>query len=212
MKDWNIPNKIYKISLWVMYAAWLNLLFIGGTVVGLVLFGWGPSLTALFEVMQEVFKKNTWHLPIFRLFKEGYKKHFFEANLIGYMLFLVGAILYYIFTILPQLTDVLFFILSIPFGAVASVFVVVCIMIFPVIVRYGRYDIQSIKRGIIIGLAHIHYIFAFVGVLVVLAFLILLLPGFFIFFIFSLPIILIAGMTRKMFRRIEDMEKKEQAK
>jgi len=77
-------NKVMRILELLMFAVFLNSLWLTGIVVGLVFFGMGPSTMALSYVVnqEDTFGSHTGFKDLLKLFISEYKKCFIKSNIV----------------------------------------------------------------------------------------------------------------------------------
>ncbi|MGN7312619.1 YesL family protein [Alkalicoccobacillus gibsonii] len=84
---------LQKIAEWITRMAYLNLLWLGFTLAGLVLFTIFPATFAMFAVLRKWIMGES-DLPVFKTFFSYLKQDFIRANLIGLVLVVIGFVLY----------------------------------------------------------------------------------------------------------------------
>jgi uncharacterized membrane protein YesL len=144
-----ITNGVYRFCEWVTRLAYLNLLWIAFTLVGLIIFGVGPATIAMYTVTRKWLTESP-DIPIFKTFFEAYKKEFRKGNVLGIILFSIGAILYVDFMVLDLLSQETS-ILKVIFSSLFVVFVMMLLYIFPVFVHYDIPLSKNFKYALIIG-------------------------------------------------------------
>src|SRR5690625_2024178 len=82
----------YRLALWVTRFAYLNLLWVVFTLVGLVFFGFLPATAAMFAVVRKWISGET-DIPVLQTFWKSYRKEFMIINVIGYIVFIIGYLL-----------------------------------------------------------------------------------------------------------------------
>ncbi|MGO4936113.1 YesL family protein [Fundicoccus sp. Sow4_H7] len=87
-------NKLYIVFEFIFRLIYLNLLWILFTLLGLVVFGFGPSTIALFDTIRE------WLLngigsdkDLFLFYFRSFKKHFKDGNIMGWLVVLYAYML-----------------------------------------------------------------------------------------------------------------------
>src|SRR5699024_11923190 len=83
----------YRLCVWVTRFAYVNVLWFLFTFLGLVFLGAMPSTVAMFAVIRK-WVTGVKEVPIFKTFLESYLTEFVKANMLGYILFGIGAQLY----------------------------------------------------------------------------------------------------------------------
>ncbi|MEH7095819.1 YesL family protein [Neobacillus vireti] len=132
---------IYMITELVMQFAYLQLLWIAFTLVGLGLLGIFPSTAAMFSVVRKWIIGEE-DIPVFKTFWQTYKTEFVRVNGLGLILSAIGWLLY---------VDYHFFTFGISMGnsilkivtlLIIYLFSTTCIYFFPIFVhfRYRFFD------------------------------------------------------------------------
>src|SRR5690625_6051612 len=82
----------YRLALWIPHFAYLNLLWVVFTVVGLIFFGFLPATAAMFAVVRKWIGGEA-DIPVLPTFWKSYRKEFVKINIIGYIVFIIGYLL-----------------------------------------------------------------------------------------------------------------------
>lgn len=209
LKKNSIVNRLYMLAEWIMYLAYLNLIWLLFTLLGLIVFGCAPATAALFAVWTKVSEEKTFKVSLFKSFFEAYKRYFMRANFVGYSLAIVVALLIFGFINLPGLPTVVFFFLSLILGGVGSIVLVVLFYSFPVLVNYNTSYVETFKMAFIIGLSHLNHAIIMGLFLLIISFALNISPGFMVFFLISLPAYIISKYTQKSFIQINNSTEKD---
>src|SRR5699024_9214870 len=121
---------------WCMRLAYVNLLWFVFTILGLVIFGMGPSTTAMFAVIRK-WQMDGLETPIFKTFWHSYKIEFKKANLLFLLLFAVGYTLFFDFRFLLQMEGWQFTMLAVLVASILFVFTFTVFFIYPMFVHYN---------------------------------------------------------------------------
>ncbi|WP_050184026.1 YesL family protein [Domibacillus robiginosus] len=93
MESAGLMGKLQVICEWVTRLAYVNLLWILFTLIGLIGAGFAPATVAMFSVVRQWVRGHE-TVPVFATFWDVYKKEFFKANLLsGGMGILISVIL-----------------------------------------------------------------------------------------------------------------------
>lgn len=132
---------IYKLSDWIMRLAFLNILWIFFTLIGLVIIGFFPATIAMFTIVRHWIRGDT-DIPILKTFWNTYKKNFLKANTLGVITTIVGYVIY---------LDLLFFRdMGGPFGGV-MLFLSITILILYLMISFfllpvfAHYDVKTVE-------------------------------------------------------------------
>lgn len=164
-----VLGSFYVACEWIVRLAFVNILWIGFSLLGLIVFGVFPATVAMFTISRKWIQGET-DLPIFRQFWEVYRKEFLKANLFGLVLSIIGAILvidlYILYSLDGIFSQVLFYI----FIALTFNFGVMLLYIFQVYVHYDLKTFQNIKYALIIGMSNPFHTFSMILCLIFLYF------------------------------------------
>ena len=138
---------IYKVSIWITKLAYVNILWGVFSLAGLVIFGIFPATVAIFAVIRK-WKKGDTELPIFKTFWGFYRSEFMKSNRLGFILFIIGMILYVDLRIL-YFSEGFLQILYYPILILFFIFILICLNVFPVYVHYELKAFQIIKTSFI---------------------------------------------------------------
>lgn len=198
-----VVGSIYNVCNWIWKIAYVNILWILFTLAGIVVFGIMPAAAALFTVIRKWIMKET-DIPIFQVFFASYKKDFIKANIIGYIMTIIGFLLYLDFKFIIFIGGTVQYILSIPLFIIAVFYLITLLYLFPVYVHFDDLKLfQYIKNTLYIGTLNIHITFVMIIALLVLCTLLLSIPGLLPFFSISLFSIIVTWGASISFKRIE---------
>ncbi|MYL46718.1 YesL family protein [Virgibacillus halodenitrificans] len=148
-----ISSGFYNFSLWISRLAYVNLLWIVFSLLGLGVLGLMPATAGMFAVIRKwVLGRDD--IPIFSTFWGTFKKEFLKINLIGYILILIGYVLYMEVRILWVQESAVYILAG--FGVLALIFIysIVLLYIFPIFAHFKLNTFQYIKWPAIIGIVH----------------------------------------------------------
>lgn len=85
-------NKIYGITSWITNLAFINILWLSFTLLGIIIFGFFPSTVAMISVLKKLLVAEK-DINIFREFLSSYKQEFKKSNQLYLPFVLIGFIL-----------------------------------------------------------------------------------------------------------------------
>ena len=132
---------VYSVSEWVMRFAFVNILWITFSIMGLFVLGFFPATTAMFTVIRKWVLKQP-DMPMFKTFTSAYKKEFLKSNVVGITIVLFGLLMYFNIRIIDAMTNPLLKFLYIPVLLVSLLFLLTLMFVFPV---YTHFDINVVK-------------------------------------------------------------------
>lgn len=160
--------KVYSISESITKVMYINILWIGFSLVGLVLLGIFPATAAMFSVTRKWMLGDK-NVPVFKTFWENYKTDFLQSNLLGFSLVLIGLILYVDLRFFQTSNQFFFQAISFLFIAFLCVYFVLLLYIFPVFVHYKYKTLEYIKYSLILAIGRpVQSVMMVIGSLVVL--------------------------------------------
>jgi uncharacterized membrane protein YesL len=198
MSGW---EKFNALSIWMLRTAYLNILWIGFTLLGLGTFGLFPATGAMFVIVKKWLQKEPVE-KIFNTFWTVYKREFITLNKFGLFFIVIGYILIYDFLFLQLNEDRLPFFLPL-ISCVALMYIITLLYFFPVYCQFDLKFFQYVKQSFLIGASCILETFlilmSVMGLMIVVRFL----PGIIPLFTGSVLAFSITWCSNRALRRIE---------
>ena len=207
MKGNRIVSVLDTILTWITRLAFVNFLWILFSVFGLFAGGIFPATIATLGVSRK-WLMNERDIPIWKTFKELYLREFVASNILGWLLILIGIVLYINFRVMINLEDELFVVVPFAFYLLFFFYVILIIWSFPLLAHYNGTIIQHLKNSIIIGITKIHNTITIVLILFVISYFSLEFPGVIPFFSISITILSWAWISFKTFNEIDNNTRK----
>ncbi|RKL65068.1 hypothetical protein CR203_22640 [Salipaludibacillus neizhouensis] len=142
-------SALNKFLEWVTKLAYLNVLWLLFSILGLLIIGLFPSTTATFVVAREWVTGKT-DIPVFKTFWDAYRKEMIKSNILGYLLIIVSYILYLDFFFITESMNDYVVLLTIPYLIVSFIVVLSMLYVFPTYVYYQMRIRQVIKNSFFI--------------------------------------------------------------
>jgi uncharacterized membrane protein YesL len=139
-------ESLNKLLEWISRLAFLNLLWISFSLLGLIFFGFFPATVAMFAVVRKWMLGDD-EMSIFKTFWTTYKREFLKSNLLGVIILAIGLILYIDFQFVLNATNSFVSILYVPFFIITFIFVSMLFYIIPIFVHYDMKLSQVIKNS-----------------------------------------------------------------
>lgn len=149
---------LYTIMEGVTRIAYINLLWILFTILGLIIGGFAPATTAMFTVTRKWAMGNT-DIPIFKTFFRTYRSQFLKSNLLILPLLIAIWILYVDFQYLMILDGMFYNVMLFMFINGSIILFIIAIYLFPVFVHLDCTYLQNYKYALIIGFINPLYTF-----------------------------------------------------
>ncbi|PAD69736.1 hypothetical protein CHH83_06835 [Bacillus sp. 7586-K] len=142
-----------RICEWIARLAYVNVLWLCFTILGLFICGIGPATVSLFSIIRKWLQKEA-DFPIFKTFWLSFKKEFVKANLLFFSLLFITIILYVDWVLIQSMTGILHYLFLMVFAIVAFLFSVIVLYIFPVYVQFEGDIFHYYKSAILVGISH----------------------------------------------------------
>ncbi|MBP3953590.1 YesL family protein [Bacillus suaedae] len=200
-----IVGKVDGILRWVTRIAYVNILWLVFTLLGLVAFGLFPATTAMLSISRKWLAGEV-DFPYFKTFARAFKADFIKANGLGWILTVIGGILFLNYQLLQSGTE---FHISVIFAFYLFVFLytVVVLNVFPIFVHFKAPLFVHFRSALIIGLIHFHITLAMMLVLIAMIYIASSYPTVVLFFSGSL---LATSYMWLIFKSIDRVEAKKE--
>ncbi|MFD1066886.1 YesL family protein [Oceanobacillus locisalsi] len=143
----------YRFALWITRFAYLNLLWIAFSLLGLGLFGFFPATAAMFAVVRK-WVQGEKDIPVFQVFWKSYKKEFLKINVLGYMLAGTGYLMTMEFQILRTQEHIAYTMASFAVVGLFLLLAVIALYLFPLFAHFQLRPLDYIKWALLIGIGH----------------------------------------------------------
>ncbi|WP_085522959.1 YesL family protein [Tuberibacillus sp. Marseille-P3662] len=198
-----LASGVYRICNWIMRLAIVNLLWMGFTFLGLILFGFAPATTALFAVIRKWVMGHD-DVPIFKTFWSNYRSEFVRANILGLIFLIVGYILYVDFRFSEDFEGALQPVLLVGIMLVGIVYLLTLMYLFPVLVHFDLKSIkQYIKNALLIGISQLPSTLLMISGALLTYMIFRMVPGMLVFFCASLLALFTYWSAHRAFENIE---------
>ncbi|MFS0637728.1 DUF624 domain-containing protein [Mesobacillus foraminis] len=198
--------KFYLLLEWIMWLAYINLLWLASVMLGLILFGILPATVAMFTVVRDLLIKEATGKQIFKTFFLTYKSEFLKSNAMGLIIVSIGVFLYLDFLFIQNMAGVSYYVLFTGLMFISLVYVIALLYIVPVYVHYNLSFYQYFRHAVLIAMVSpVMTILMLLG-LIILYFLLLSIPGLIPFITTSSVALILMSCTLAVFRRLENKQ------
>ncbi|WP_100407315.1 YesL family protein [Bacillus solitudinis] len=202
MQMGGLMGGFYKISEWIMRLAYINILWILFSLLGLILFGVWPATAAMFAIVRK-WIMGEHDIPVFKTFWGYYKSDFIRINLLGLSLAIIGYILYIDIKFLQAAVDSWIGALYLPVLIMTFFYYLMLLYVIPVYVHYDIKLFQVIKNSFLIMIMNPLANVALIVSCLMIYFLMISFPGLIIFFGASSLAFVIMWSTQIAFNKIQ---------
>jgi uncharacterized membrane protein YesL len=194
-----------RVANRMIQLAYINILWIFFTLVGLGIFGLFPSTTAMFGVVRKLIR-NEVGVKIFPTFWTLFRQDFVKANGLGLILAAIAYFLYFDFTFI-QLNNGRFDFLLPVIGFVLISCIAISLFLFPVYAHFNLKFLHYIKQAFLIAISSPLEVLAIAMIAGATYFLVSLFPGAIPLFSGSVFAYFATIISNRAFRRIESKNK-----
>lgn len=201
MENRGIVGGLYRLCEFIMRLAYVNLLWILFTLLGLVVLGVFPATAALYAVTRKWELKGT-DIPIWKTYWETYKREFIKANVAGYIFLAIGIILFVDLKFFQSRGGSAFVLISYVFLVLFIIYLIMCLFLFPVFAHFDLKSFHYIKQTFLFILSRpLEALIAAAGCLASY-FLMMRIPGIILFFSMSLVAYIVTKMAQRGFEKL----------
>lgn len=193
---------------WTVRLAYLNILWILFSLIGLGIFGVGPATISLFAIVRKIHRDGT-DISIWKEFNHTYRSNFWRANGLMLVLIPIYIFIYMDYTLIRMFPEN-FLIDNIVFPAVVILSILILVLtcyLFAVFVHYELSFWGNFKYAVLISIVFpLHTIMMVLG-LFIFSIMVFLFPALSIFYLISVPALIIQMCGLKAFEKLPKQEK-----
>ncbi|WP_347835710.1 YesL family protein [Gracilibacillus sp. JCM 18860] len=201
-------NALYKGTEWITRFAYVNILWIGFSLLGLVVFGFFPATVAMFTLVRQWIMGGNIDDPVFSTFWKTYKQEFLKSNVIGLIIMIIAFLFYVNFQYIGMNQGGFHDIIKIPLYLFMFLISLTILYVIPVYVHYDVRFTQIWRNAFFLMLLHPMHNIALVVSIIILLFVMQAIPGLIPFFSGSIIAFLIMGNSYLTFKRVEAKQEK----
>lgn len=202
MNGHTIVQSLDTFFRWITRITIVNLLWIGFSLLGFIVLGVFPATVATLAVTRK-WLTGARDIHIGKLFTETFKTEFIVANIIGWLLTILGILLYLNYKVMLTMVDTLPVITLFSFILVTFFYLLITLWVFPMIVNYKQTIMQYVKNAFIIGIGKLHVTLGIMIWLFVVLYISLEFPTTIIFCSISLAAVGWNWLTLKTFNKLD---------
>ncbi|WP_168412969.1 YesL family protein [Bacillus salacetis] len=200
---------LYSLTEWITKFAYLNILWIGFTLMGLVVIGFLPATVSLFTILRK-WIMGDYEIPILQTFWTTYKRELLKSNLLGGVFALLAGVVYLDLHFMSLTGTNEFQVTHIPLYLMILIIVMTVLYTIPVYVHYNAGLAQVFKNAFLIMLLNpVSNILLLAGVIAAL-FVMDALPALLFIFGGSFTAAIIMSACYLAFQRIDKKQKESQ--
>ncbi len=192
---------VLSLCNWFVRLAYINLLWILFSLVGLVVFGFFPATIAMLATLRQFLQKND--PPVFKTFWKYFKAEFLASNKLGAIIVIIGLVLLTNINFLQSMDHKLSEMLYYPTIVISCIYLLAICYVLASYVEFERKLFTHIKNSLLLmiynPLSSLFIIFGFAAVYYAVT----SLSGLGFFFSGSLLGLIVLSSTTLAYRKIE---------
>ncbi|WHZ03216.1 YesL family protein [Neobacillus sp. YX16] len=202
MSGTSTTNRIYSATEWIAKFAYINLLWIGFSLVGLVVLGLFPATISMFTVIRK-WIMGEGDIPIFRTFWVTYKSEFLRSNGLGLLVAIVCGLIVLDLVFMKNLGNGFTNAIHIPLYMFMFAVVMTMFYLLPIYVHYELKLIQMIKNSFFMMLINPLENIVMIAGIAAMFFVVKFIPGLGFFFGGSLSAAIIMASGYLAFNKVD---------
>jgi uncharacterized membrane protein YesL len=192
---------IYRVTEWITKFAYISILWMFFSLLGLILFGLFPATISTFVITRKWIQGYT-DIPLTKTFWQTYKKDFKKGNIIGFIYYIIGYFLYLDFHLIFITSNSALQITTFSLVLISLVLLLTLLYVFPVYVSYELKIIDVLKNAFIISVFRpLNTLMMIAGAIAVYG-LMRFIPGLIPFFAISLWAYINMGCANLVFKKL----------
>ncbi|MCH6268984.1 MULTISPECIES: YesL family protein [Neobacillus] len=199
-------GKLNDFLEWAMRLAYVNLLWIGGSLLGLLAAGFFPATIAMFAVVRKWLQKDE-EIKTASYFWKIYKSEMLKGNAFGYCWVILGLILYFDLSFFRSFSNLVSLIFTYVTFLIGAVYICSLLFAFPVYVHYDERVFQTVKNSVLLTLSRPLFAIVLAIAFYLPYYLVFRVPGMLPFYSGSLIAYCLLFVSLKIFDNLEQLEK-----
>lgn len=197
-----LANRAFAATEWIAKFAYINLLWIGFSLAGLIVLGFFPATIAMFTIIRKWLKGET-EIPIFRTFWTTWKSELFRSNGLGLLVAAVVGLIVFNLVFVERSGTGFTSVIQIPIYLFMFAAIMTILYLFPVYVHFELKWFQMVKNSFLMMLiSPIENIVMIAGIVAVL-FVVKFIPALGFFFGGSLIAAIIMSAAYLVFGKMD---------
>ncbi len=145
--QFDTSSGFFRICEWLYRLALLNMLAIGFTLLGGIVLGFFPAITAMFALNNKWIKSE--EFSVLKEFWKVYKKQFIRSNVLGGLILVTAVALYIDFALVQNFNGILYYLILSSSATVLVLSFIVLLYVFSLMAEFPDIGlINQIKRAI----------------------------------------------------------------
>lgn len=199
-------ERMYYVAESIIRLVYVNILAILFSLSGVIIFGFFPAVMATFFIIRKWLIGYS-DIHITKHFWQTFKREFLRSNVAGWLLTLLGLLLYINLSIAEVIGHSVIQLSYYPITIVFIIFLCLCLFVAPIYLHFQVSLAAAIKQAFLILFVHPLNTLFMIAVIVVLYTIMKIVPGFIPIFGISSYVFIIMWFSLRTFDRVNSLEK-----
>jgi uncharacterized membrane protein YesL len=194
-------TRFYVICDWIARLAYINLLWIGFSVAGFILFGLMPATAAMFTIIRKwIMGENDF--SILQTFWQTYKTEFLKSNALGGILMTIGGLIFLDLRISQSGTTAFSLVMSLLMISGLFILFIMFLYVWPIFVHFNLSIFNILKTAFVLSISQPMFTIVMIVGSLAVYFIMMNIPGLIPFFGGSLLAFIIMWSSSLCFNKI----------
>lgn len=206
-KEYNAISGFQTVFEWIIRLAYLNILWILFVLIGLGILGIGPATISLFTIVRKIRRDGT-DISIWKEFNHTYRSHFWRANSLMLVLIPIYIFIYMDYAIIRMFPES-YLIDNIVFPALVILSILILVLTCYLFAVYVHFELSfwgNFKHALLVSVVFPLNTVTMVLGLFIFSVVLFLFPAISIFYLISVPTLIIQMCALKAFGKVPSQE------
>jgi uncharacterized membrane protein YesL len=194
-------TRFYVICDWIARLAYINLLWIGFSVAGFILFGLMPATAAMFTIIRKWIKGEN-DFSLLQTFWQTYKTEFLKSNALGGILMTIGGLIFLDLRISQSGTTAFSLVMSLLMISGLFILFIMFLYVWPIFVHFNLSIFNILKTAFVLSISQPMFTIVMIVGSLAVYFIMMNIPGLIPFFGGSLLAFIIMWSSSLCFNKI----------
>jgi uncharacterized membrane protein YesL len=195
-------TRAYAATEWITRFAYVNLLWIGFSLLGLIVFGFFPAAISMFTIIRKWVMGET-DIPIFQTFLNTYKSEFIKSNCLGAIIAIIVGLIVFNTVLVQNMGNEFSSVIQVPIYMFMFAAGLAILYMFSVYVHYELTLLQIIKNSFLMMIIHPMENLVIISGLVAVFFVVKFIPGLGFFFGGSISAAIVMATCYLVFKKVD---------
>ncbi|MFS0637770.1 YesL family protein [Mesobacillus foraminis] len=194
-------TRFYVICDWIARLAYINLLWVGFSLAGFILFGLMPATAAMFTIIRKWIKGDN-DFSLLQTFWQTYKTEFLKSNALGGILMTIGGLIFLDLRISQSGTTAFSLVMSLLMISGLFILFIMFLYVWPIFVHFNLSIFNILKTAFVLSISQPMFTIVMIVGSLAVYFIMMNIPGLIPFFGGSLLAFIMMWSSSLCFNKI----------